>query len=147
VFTPDLALNTLDLTGEEFDRTATLGAYHVMVIATIVLVLIASNAVIERNFAGQSALSEKLKRAIDSGEPDPFILLADKAEKFVGREMVASIEKAAQDHVALARVLQTNTAKVVMKDAFRLAHHLRRYGRLIVNPILPDFAFGRFHSA
>jgi hypothetical protein len=125
VFMPDLALDTLDLTGEEFDRTPALRAYHVMVIATIVLVLIASNAIIERDFTGQSALGKKLQRAIDSSKADALVFLADKAKKLVCREMVASIQKGTQDDVALARVLQANSAKVTMKDAFRLTHHLR----------------------
>src|SRR5271166_5326399 len=58
VFAADFALDTLNAGGEEFHRTAAFGAYHVMVIAPVVLVFVARNAVVEGHLAGQSAFRQ-----------------------------------------------------------------------------------------
>ena len=53
------------LFGEEFDGRAALRTHHVVMAAPVVLVFIARDAVVESDFAGQTAAGEKLKCPID----------------------------------------------------------------------------------
>jgi len=105
VFTANLALDAFHLAGEEFNRAAALGANHVMVVAAVVLVLVAGDAVIESNFACQAAVGEKLERAVDGSEADTLVFFAHETKKLVRREVFAGVEESSQDGVALLRVL------------------------------------------
>jgi hypothetical protein len=57
VFAADLLLQLADFRGKKFDRTAALRADHVVVAAAVVLMLVAGDAVVEGDFAGQAAFS------------------------------------------------------------------------------------------
>src|SRR5690348_51787 len=105
-------------------------------IAAVELVLIARHAVRKRNGAGQSAFRQQLERAVNRGESDLGVFLADEAEKFVGREMVARFKKSAQDGIALVSMLQPDALQVLIKDFLGFAHGLARWRRMIVNPCL-----------
>jgi hypothetical protein len=54
----DFQFDLIDLAGKELDRTAAFGADHVVMAATIVLVLIAGNAIVEGDFAGEAAFGQ-----------------------------------------------------------------------------------------
>jgi hypothetical protein len=136
VFASDFALNAFDVGGEEFDRTAALGADHVMVVAAVVLMLVARDAVVEGDFARQPAFSQQLQCAIYSGKADALVFLAYQPVEVVGREVVAGVEKRAQDGVTLPGVFQSDAAQVIVKNRLGFAHHLRRDRWLIVNPLL-----------
>ena len=105
-------------------------------IAAIELVLIARHAIRERDGAGQSALSQQLERAVNRGEADLGIFLADEAEKLVGGKVVARLKKGAQDSVALVSVLEPDAFQMLIKDVRGLAHGFARRRRMIVNPSL-----------
>ena len=73
--------------------------------ATVVLVLVARDAVVKGNFAGQSALGQQLERAVDRGVADAGVFFLNQAVQFVSGEMVAGFQKCAQDGIALLRLL------------------------------------------
>ena len=58
VFAADFLLQVIDFLRKEFYRTAAPGADHVVVAAAIVLVLVAGDAVVKGNFAGEAAFRQ-----------------------------------------------------------------------------------------
>ena len=58
VFVSDLFFQLLDLRRKKLDGAATFGADHVMMAAPVVLVLVAGDAVVEGDLAGEAALGE-----------------------------------------------------------------------------------------
>src|SRR5579862_169015 len=104
--------------------------------AAIVLVFVARDAIVEGDFARQATLGEKFQRAVDRGVADASVLLLNQAVKFVGREVVASLEKSAQNRIALAGLLQANVFQVTVEDVLSLANHLTREGGLIIDAFL-----------
>ena len=73
--------------------------------APVVLVLVAGDAVVEGDFAGQAALRQQFQRAVDGGVSDAGIIFLHQAVQFVGGEMVAGFEERAQNRVALGGLL------------------------------------------
>lgn len=136
ILAPDLLLEFADFLREKFDGTAALRADHVVMAATVVLVFVAGDAVVEGDFAGQAALGEKFQRAVNSGVTDAGILFLDQAVKFVGGEVVASFEKGAQNGVALASLLQADILQMAVKNVLGLADHLARESGLIIDAFL-----------
>jgi hypothetical protein len=131
-----LLLELANLLREEFHGTPALGADHVVVAAAIVLMFVASDAIVKSDFAGEPTFGEQFQRAIHSGVTDAAIFFLDEAVEFVGREVIASLEESAQDRVALSRLLQADTFKVAVKDVLRFADHLAGDGGLIVDAFL-----------
>ena len=136
VSAPDFLLELIHFLGKKFDRTATLGADHVMMAAAIVLVLVASDAIMKGDFAGQSAFGQQFKRAIDRGKTDTRIFLVYQAMQFVGREMIAGFKKRAQDGVALRSLLEAHALEMPVQDILRLPHHFAGNGGLVINAFL-----------
>src|ERR1700722_7602043 len=68
VLSSNLLFDFSDLFREEFDRSAALGAHHMVMTAPVVLVLVTRDAVMKRNFARQATTSEQLQGPVDSGE-------------------------------------------------------------------------------
>ncbi len=60
VFVSDFLLQSVHFGGEELHRTAALRTNHMMMAAAIVLMLVAGDAIMKSNFAGQTALREQL---------------------------------------------------------------------------------------
>src|ERR1043166_6326262 len=104
-----------------------------MVIASVVYRFIAGDAVIEGYLAGQPAFRQHLQRAIYGGETNGVVLLLDQPIEFVGREVIASIQKGAEDDVALGSLLQSNASQMVLKDGLGLAHVFARDRRMIIH--------------
>src|SRR6184192_2008482 len=92
-----------------------------MVAAAVVLVLVASHAVVEGDFAGKPAFGKQLDGAINGAEADARVSLADQAVKFVGGEVLAGCEKSPQDGVALVSVLESNLLQMPVKNVLGLA--------------------------
>ena len=136
MFAANFLLQLLYFAGEEFHRTTALGTDHVMMAAPVVLVLIARDAVMELDLAGQSAFGEKFQRAVNGGIPNAGVLLLNQAMKFVGGEMVAGLKKRAQDGVALRCLLQANAFEMAVENLLRFAHHLARDRRLVIDALL-----------
>ena len=84
VLVPDLLLQAIDLRREKLDGAATFGADHVMMTATIVLMLVAGNAVMKRYFTRKTAFGQKLQSAIDRCKSDSGIALANQLVKLLG---------------------------------------------------------------
>ena len=136
VFVSNFLFQAIHLGREELDRAAALGANHMMVTATIVFVLVAGDAIVKRDFAGQATLSQQLKRAVDGREAYLRILFLHQPVQFVGREMFTSFQEGAQNGVALLGMFQSHALEMPMQDAFGLTDHLARDGGLIVNAFL-----------
>ncbi len=123
MFTSDFLLQAIHLGREEFHRTAALGTYHVVMAPAIVLVLVARDAVMKRDFARQSAFGQELERAIHSGKADFGILFLYQSVQFVGGKMFSSFQKGSQNRITLFCMLQSDTFQMAMQDGLRLADH------------------------
>jgi hypothetical protein len=138
VSAPDFLLQLVHIAGKKFHRTPAFGTDHMVMAAPVVLMLVARDAIVEGDFASQSALGEQFKCAVDGGVADAGVLLLDEAVQFVGGEVVAGFKERAQDGIALRRLLQADALEVLVEDFLGLAHHLARDRGLIVYPILGD---------
>ena len=105
MFTSNFLLQAVHLRREEFHRTAAFRAYHVMMATAIVLVLVARDAVMKRDFARQSSFGQELERAIHSGKADLGILFLYQSVQFVGGKMFPSFQKGSKNRIALLRML------------------------------------------
>jgi hypothetical protein len=108
----DFLLQLVHFARKKFHRTAALGADHVVMAAPVVLVLVAGDAVVEGDFAGQSALGQQFERAVDRGVADAGVFFLHQAVQFVGGEMVAGFQKGAQNGVALRGLLQADALEM-----------------------------------
>jgi hypothetical protein len=136
VLATDLSFDFSYLGRKKFHRSAAFRAHHVVMAAAVVLVLETRNAVMKSDFAGQSATSQKLQRAVDGGKTDACVFFLDQAVQFVGGEMLASFEKRAQNRAALPGLLQAHAAKMLQKNSLGFADALARDAGLIVNSLL-----------
>src|SRR5438270_5392753 len=84
VLAADFLFELTDFLREKFDGTTASGADHVVMTATIVLVLVPRNAVVERDFAGQPAFGQQFQRAIHGCVADTGIFFLYQTVKFVG---------------------------------------------------------------
>jgi len=144
ILAANLLLDMVDFLRKKFHRTAALGANHMVMTAAVVLMFESGNAVVEGDFAGQSAFGEQFERAINGGVSDAGVLFLHQAVEFVGGEMVAGFEKGPQDGVALLGLLQADIFEVTMEDLLGLAHHLARDRGLIIDALLQHT--GRFQD-
>jgi len=136
VLAADFLLELADFLGKELNGAAAIGADHVVVAAAVVLVLVAGDAVVEGDFAGQAAFRQQLQRAVDGGVANAGILFLHQAVEFVGGEMVASFEEGMENGVALRRLFEANVLQVAVKDLLGLANHLAGDGGLIIDAVL-----------
>lgn len=136
VASPYLFLQLVDVMGKKLYRAAALGANHVVVTAAIVLMLVARDAVVEGDFAGQSAFREQLESAVNRGIANSRVLFLHKTVQLVRGKMVPSFQKGAQNSVPLRRLLQADTLQMLVQDFLSLAHHLARYGRPVIDALL-----------
>ena len=107
-----------------------------MMAAPVVLVLVAGNAIVERNLAGKSAVRQEFESSVDGRESDVWIFLLDQSMEFVSREMFAGFQKCAQDGIPLTSLLQADPTQMLQKDVLGLAHILARNRGLIVDTLL-----------
>ncbi len=94
--------------------------------APVVLVLVAGNAVVEGDLAGQAAVGKELEGAVDGGEADAGIGALDQLVQFFGGKMLVGFEEGAQDGIALAGVLEADALEVPVEDLFGLADGFAR---------------------
>ena len=113
---------------------------------TVVLVLVAGDAVVESDFAGQAALCQQLQRAVDGGVADAGIFFLHQAMKFVGGEMVAGFEESVQNGVALRGLLKPDVLEMAVKDLLGFADHLAGDGGLIIDALLQHGGWNRVRS-
>ena len=104
--------------------------------ATVVLVLVAGDAVVEGDFTGQAALRQQFQRAVDGGVADAGIFFLHQAVEFVGGEVIAGFEEGVQNGVALGGLFQANGLLVAVKDLLGFADHLAGDGGLIIDALL-----------
>src|ERR1700730_12623838 len=124
IFAADVLLQVIHLLREKLDRAAALGADHVVMAATVILMLVAGNAVVESDLAGESAFGQQLQSAVDRGISDALIFLLHQAMKLVGREMIAGLEKGPKDGVTLCGLLQSHSLEVAVQNFLGFADHL-----------------------
>jgi len=136
VLASDLLFNFSDLFREKFDRRTALRAHHVVMVAAVVLMFITRDAIMKRNFAGQSATREQLQSPVDGGESDARVGALNQSMQFVDGEMLTGLEKSPQDGAALFRLLKADALEMAKKDFLGLADTLARDDGLIVNTFL-----------
>jgi hypothetical protein len=136
VFTSDLLFELSHFRRKKFHRRAAFRAHHVVMAAPIVLVFVARNAVMKRNFAGQSTIGQEFERPVNGGESDMRVFFLDELAEFVGREMLARLEERPQNGAALFSLLQPDAPQMPQENPLGLAHVLRRDAGLIVNSFL-----------
>src|ERR1700737_1509253 len=124
IFSADVLLQGVHLPREKFDRAAALGADHVVMAATVILMLVAGDAVVESDLTGESAFGQQLQSTVNRGISDALIFLLHQAMKLVGREMVAGLEESPKDGVALCGLLQSHALQVAVQNFLGLADHL-----------------------
>jgi len=129
-------LQTVDFRGEKLDRTAAPGADHVVVAAAVVLMLETGLAVVEFNFAGQTAFGEQLERAVDGGYSDAGVPRLDQAVQFIRGEVIAGLQERLEDGIALVGLLQPHPLQVLAEDLLRLAQHLWRDNGMVVDALM-----------
>ena len=136
IFAPDLLLELPHLRREEFHRTATFRAHHVMVAAPVVLMLKAGNSIVKRNFTGQAAFGQQFQRPVHGGISDACVFLLHQAVQFVGRQMIPRLQETPQNGIALLGLFQPDVLQMAVQDLFRLAHHLARKAWLVIDALL-----------
>ena len=136
VLASNLLLDLSDFLREKFHRGATLGTDHVVMTAPVVLVLVARNAVVKSDFAGQPATRQQFQRPVNGGDADARVVFLDQAVQFVDGKMLPGFEKCPQNGIALLGLLQADALEVLQEYSFRFADVLPRDGRLIVDSFL-----------
>lgn len=136
ILAADFLLQIANFLREKFHRASALGTDHVVMAATVVLVLVASDTVVKGDFAGKAAFSQKLERAIYRGVSDMRIFLLHEAVKFVSGQVISSLEKGAEDGIALGGLLQADALEVTVEYLLGFAHHLARERGLVVDALL-----------
>jgi hypothetical protein len=69
---------------KELHRTAALGTNHMVMAAPVVLMFIAGDAIVESDFAGQSAFRQQLESAVYRCVADAGVFLLDQPVQFIG---------------------------------------------------------------
>lgn len=142
VLTSDLLREQAHILGKKLDGAAAIGTNHVVMTAAVVLMLEASNAVVESDLARQSTFRQQLECSVDGCIADTRIFLLYQAMQFVGRKMIPGFEEGVQDHVALRGLLQPDLFEMAVKDVLRFANHLAGDGGLIINALLEHAELG-----
>jgi len=136
ILASDFLFELTNFLREKLYRAATLRADHVVMAATVVLMLIAGNPIVEGYLAGEPAFGEKLQRAVDRGVTDAGVFSLDEAVQFVSGKVIASLQKGAQDRITLGGLLKPDALQVAMEDLLGLPHHLARDRGLVVDALL-----------
>jgi hypothetical protein len=136
MFAPYFLLQLAYLAGKEFNRTPAFGAYHVVMTASIVLVFVACDAVVEGDLAGQSALRKQFQGAVDGRVANVDIFLLYQAMQFVSRKVITSLQKGSENRIPLCHLLQPDPLQMAMQNVLSFADHLVRNQRMIVNALL-----------
>ena len=83
VLAADFLFDLADLWRKELHRSTASGADHVVMAAAVVLVLVASDAIVKRDFTRKSRTSQKLERAIHGGKADVRVFFLDEPVQFI----------------------------------------------------------------
>jgi hypothetical protein len=132
----DFLLQLANFLGKKLNRTAALGADHVVVAAAVVLVLIARDAVVKGDFTGQAALGQQLERPINGGVADVRVFFLHQPMEFISGEMIPGLKKRAQDSIALPGLLQSDPLQMAVQNVLSLADHFPGNRRLVINAVL-----------
>ena len=136
ILAADFLLQLADFRREELDGTPAIGADHVVVAAPVVLMFVTGDPVMEGNFAGEATLGQQFQGTVYGGVSDARIFFLHQPMEFVGGEMVAGLQKCAQDRIALGSLFQADALEMTVQDVLRLADHLAGKRRLVVDALL-----------
>lgn len=132
----DFLLELADFLRKKLNRVTTLCANHVVMAAAVVLMFVTGDAVVEGDFAGQTAFRQQFQRAVYGRIADARIFFLHQTMKFVGREVITGFEKRAQNGISLTGLLQADALQVFVEDILGLPHHLAGNRWLIIDAIL-----------
>lgn len=139
VLAADVFFQAIDFRREEFDGASAGGADHVVMATAVVLMLVARNAIVKGDFAGESALGKQLERAINRCDADAWITFAHELVKLFDREVLVSFEKGKKDGIALLGPFQADAFQVLLKTILRLAQPFLRNRDGIIDAFLQHF--------
>ena len=109
VLASDLLFDFSNLLREKFHRCAALRAHHVVVTAPVVLVLVARDAVMKGNFAGQATTGKQLQGPVDGGESDARVRLLDQSVQLVNQMCIRDREITLTQLPPTTRVMGAST--------------------------------------
>ena len=92
-FAANFLFKAVDFRRKELDRTAASRTDHMVVAPAVVLMLEASLAIVELDFAGQAAFGEQLQRAVDGRHTNAGIAGLDQTMQFICREMISGFQE------------------------------------------------------
>jgi hypothetical protein len=78
MFASDLLFEFAHFRREKFHRSTALRTHHVVMTAPVVLVLVARDAIVKSDLAGQPAIGQQFERPVHSGETDMRVFLFDQ---------------------------------------------------------------------
>ncbi len=81
----------------------------------LVLDLIPSHAVVKTPLFGETGFHEELERSINGRIADPGVVLANLLIEVLTRHVATRFEKRFEDHLALLRLLEIVTLKILRK--------------------------------
>jgi hypothetical protein len=136
VLASDFLLEPVHFVRKKLDRASALGADHMVMTAAVILMLVASNPVVESDLAGQSAFRQQLQRSVDRGISNARVFFLHQAMKLFGREMVAGLEESAKNGVPLGSLFQSHALQMPVQNFLGLTHHLAGDRRLIIDSLL-----------
>jgi hypothetical protein len=132
----DFLLEMADGLRKKLDGVAATRTYHVVMAAPVVLMLVAGDAVVKGNLARQAAFGQQFQRAIDRRIANAGVFFLHQSMEFIGRKMVASLQKRAQNRIPLRGLLKADLFQMPVQNFLGFARHLARNGRLVIDAIL-----------
>ena len=106
----------LNLGGEELDRIAARCADHVVMVASIHVMLEPGYAVAKLNFGRQTTLNKEFKRTIDGGVADRGLLLFNQIMQLFSGKVIAGCQEDPQNCVALRTSLESKLRQVIVQN-------------------------------
>ena len=111
-----------------------------MMAASIVLVLVASNAIMKSHFARETALGEQLEGAIDRGNSDARVAFAHELVKLFDGKVLVSFKEGEKNRIALLSPFEADAFEMLLKTKLRLAQPLLRDRDRIIDAFLQHFS-------
>jgi hypothetical protein len=115
-FLSNTTFDLLNLGREELDRIAARRADHVVMVASIHVMLEPGYAVAKLNFFRQAALNKEFKRAIDGGIADSGLLLLNQVMQFFSGKVIAGCKEDPQNCVPLRTPLESKLGQVIVQN-------------------------------
>jgi hypothetical protein len=115
-FLSNTTFDLLNLGRKELDRIAAHCADHVVMVASIHVMLEPGYTVAKLNFCRQTALNKDLKCAIDGGVANSGLLLFNQIMQFFSGKVIAGCQEDPQNRVALRTPLESKLRQMIVQN-------------------------------